>query len=118
MDYNPEDGWTDEDIELHQSIDWEGRNYEDYPVENDTYMGNVILYTSDGRKITKNVEMVKYLRSNPIYPPYYAPRNNRPFEKGFYCKSYVGPMYDGNTHRTYKVHDRFEDQGTYNLLSM
>lgn len=116
-DYNPADGWTEEDIELHKSIDWAARNFEDYPVDNDSYMGNVYLYTVDGRGITKNVEMVKYLRSNPIYPPYYAPRNKRPFEEGFYCKSYVGPSYDGVTHKGYQVYDRFEDYELYDYLS-
>ena len=117
QDYNPSDGWTDEDIQLHKEIDWAGRNYDDYPVDQDTYMGNITLYTYDGRQITKNVEMVKYLRANPIYPPYYAPRNKQPFEKGFYCKSYTGPMYDGNRHNGYDVHDRFEDYKLYNMLS-
>ena len=52
----------------------------------------------------------KFLRSNPIFPPYYAAVD-------FEDSDLVGPMYDGRTHKTYGVHDRYETQEMYDRLS-
>ena len=114
-DYDPKEGWTEEDIELHKSIDWTGRNYEKYPVEEDSFMHNAVLYGVHGGPIRKEVKFIKYIRSNPIYPPYYGPVDRKPFDG--VTVGYVGPMYDGHKHKTYDVHDRFETQETYDMLS-
>ena len=114
-DYDVDNGWTDEDIELHKSIDWEGRNWEEYPVEDDSFEGYAILYGYANSPVYEEVKFIKYIRSNPIYPPYYAPVDKRPFKR---YTGYVGPMYDGHQHKTYKVHDRFESQEVYDILSM
>ena len=109
-----EDKWSQQDIELHKSINWESRNYEEYPVPEDSFMGRVFFYGDDTQP-NKIVKMIKYLRANPIYPPYYAPEK-APFE------GVIGPMYDGRTHQSktgvrYDVHDRYETQDVYDRLS-
>lgn len=114
QDYDPKDGWTEEDIELHKSIDWKARNWMEYPVEGDSFVGEVVLYGYDD-PVYEDVEFIKYIRPNPIYPPYYAPVDKRPFKD---YSGYVGPMYDGNHHGTYDIHDRFESQAVYDMLSM
>lgn len=97
-----------EDLELWKSIDWKARNYEEYPVEDDNFVGKITIY-GEGRPRTETMEFCKYLRSNPIYPPYYGPVED--------VRGYVGPMYDGNKYNGYDVHDRFETQATYDMLS-
>lgn len=113
IDYDPKDGWTDEDIALHQSIDWSARNWEDYPIPDDTFLGTATLYC-DGGPVQICTKFIKYLRANPIYPPYYAPADRKPFS-GY--RGYVGPMYDGTTYHGYNVHDRFESQDIYDMMS-
>lgn len=106
--------WSPEDIELHKSIDWSARNYEEYPVPEDSFMSMAFII-GDDKQPDKKVKMIKYIRSNPIYPPYYAPETE-PF------KGVVGPMFDGRTHKSdngmvYNVHDRYETQDVYDMLS-
>ena len=109
--YNTEDGWTEEDINLHKSIDWKSRNYMDFPVTTDSFVGEAILY-GEGKDKLKNVKMIKYLVSNPFYPPYYAPKEN-PFKE---YSNVVGPMYDGRKHGSYEIHNRYETQELYDTL--
>ena len=97
-----------EDLELWKSIDWKARNYEDYPVLDDNFVGKIYLY-GNGNK-TENVEFCKYIRSNPIYPPVYYPVDRR-------IRGYVGPMYDGHKYNGYDIHDRYETQSVYDMLS-
>jgi len=108
-DYNKEDGWTDEDIAKHKEIDWKERNYSDYPIPEDSFTSEAVAYTDNGTKRAK-VKFIKYIRSNPIFPPYYAPEK-KPFT------GVVGPMYDGNKHGSYGIHDRYESQDIYDALS-
>lgn len=109
-DYDPKDGWTKEDIAKHKEIDWESRNYNDLDV-GDEFKGNVYIYRADREpEIKKDVTFHKFLRSNPIFPPYYRPVD-------LDVKGVVGSMYDGRKHKTYNVHDRYEDQATYDMLS-
>lgn len=110
-DYNLKDGWTDNDIKLHQSINWKDRNYMDFPVDEDSFTGTAVLYGTGNDRL-KNVEMIKYLRANPLYPPYYAPKKS-PFKQ---YSNVVGPMYDGRKHNSYQVHDRYETQELYDTL--
>lgn len=107
--YTDYDGWSQEDIDLHKSIDWRARNYEEYPVMDDTVDGIATAYTDEGTKRAP-VTFVKHIRPNPIYPPYYK-SIDEPFD------GVVGPMYDGNSHGKYDIHDRYESQGVYDMLS-
>lgn len=107
--YDPKE-WSEEDIALHKSIDWSARNYEDYEVADDTFIDTAKKYNYGGAPEEKKVVFHKFLRANPIYPPYYAPARN-PFDGG------IGPMYDGHVHGLYGVHDRYEDVETYTRLS-
>ena len=109
IDYDPKEGWTDEDIELHKSIDWKGRNFKEYEVADDAFTGKVHVYGRD-KEDDNDYIFHKFLRPNPIYPPYYKAVN---FDKS----GLLGPMYDGNHHGTYKVHDRYETQAVYDMLS-
>ena len=107
--YTPFDRWDEEDIIKHQSIDWAGRNYEDYEDDSEEFKSEVVAY-GFGKPIKKIVTMHKFFRANPIYPPYYK-AIEEPFE------GVVGPMYDGNKHGNYDIHDRYETQDVYNMLS-
>lgn len=110
-DYNPEE-WSQEDIDLHKSIDWKARNFEEYPVENDIIDGTAKLYRIVGREMhteEKPVKLQKYLSANPIFPPVY-----KPVEEPFNA---LGPMYNGDRHGIYHILNRYEDQETYDMLS-
>ena len=111
IDESYEDGWAEEDINLHKSIDWESRNYMDFPVTKDSFVGEAILY-GEGKDKLKNVKMIKYLVANPVYPPYYAPKEN-PFKE---YSNVVGPMYDGRKHGSYQIHNRYETQELYDTI--
>lgn len=111
IDESYEDGWAEEDINLHKSIDWKSRNYMDFPVTTDSFVGEAILY-GEGKDKLKNVKMIKYLVANPVYPPYYAPEEN-PFKE---YSNVVGPMYDGRKHGSYQIHNRYETQELYDTL--
>ena len=103
--------WSDQDIETYNHINWEQRNYEDYdagePIEAD-----VVLYGDDDPRF-KTVTMHKYIRSNPTYPPYYAPVEEKPF--GMHS-AYVGPMFDGEEYGIYQIHDRYETEELHEAL--
>ena len=108
--YDPENGWTEDDIKLHRSIDWKARNYEEYPVPEDNFTGKAIAYGLPGGTREQETKFIKYVRANPIFPPYYGAEST-PFE------GTVGGMYDGRNHKTYQVHDRYETQEVYDALS-
>lgn len=115
--YDPKE-WSDEDVELHKSIDWKARNYEDYDT-GESITKTIYLYGVPGYgDITKEVEMHKFLRANPIYSPYYRPIEDKPFDDMDETEgiSYVGPMYDGNKEGIYDIHDRYETQKLYDLM--
>ena len=109
-DYDPEHGWTEDDIKLHKSIDWAGRNYEEYPVPEDSFNGKAYAYGLNPDRDEVDVKFIKFIRPNPIFPPYYAPEK-KPFD------GVVGSMYDGRKHGTYDIHDRYETQDVYDMLS-
>lgn len=109
-EYIDYDGWDPADIELHKNTDWAARNYNMLPVPEDSFDGEAILYTINGKPEHEKVKFIKYIWPNPIYTPYYAPEN-KPFN------GVVGPMYDGRKHNGYDIHDRYEDTATYDMLS-
>lgn len=111
VEYDPA-RWEPEDIELHKSIDWKERNWEDFVVEDDSFETDVMLYGLGKNKNTekrKTVEVFKTLRANPIYPPYYGA-----IEQPFI--DVVGPMFNGNKHGKYSIHDRYETQEHYDSM--
>ena len=114
--------WSEEDIELWKSIDWKARNYEEYPVEDefDSFItGNVTVYGIENHGILIPCTFQKVLRANPIYPPYYRvlPEDLDAIRDDYPDYALVGPMYDGNKHDGYKVHDRLETQEVYDVLT-
>lgn len=114
IDYDPNDGWTPEDIELHKSIDWSATRG-DYVVEDDCINGVAILYGVGNEPVLKHTKFCKHLRPNPIFPPYYAPIVKYPFDEKKY-PPYVGPMADGRKYKLYDIHDRYETQTLYDAL--
>ena len=109
-DYDTEEGWTEEDIAKHKEIDWKERDYKDFDA-GDEFKGDVYIYKYNAEpEIKKDITFHKFLSANAIYPPYYRPVDFEPTDL-------VGPMYDGRKHDNYDVHDRYEDQEAYNLLS-
>lgn len=108
--------WSDRDKSIWEGINWAERDYKDFPVEEDTFEGTGTFYSVNGTE-SKKITFVKYLRANPIYPPYYGPIYTADLldfmKKGHYCY----PMYDGNTEGHYDIHDRFEDSNTADILS-
>ena len=105
--YDPK-AWSEEDIEFHKSIDWSLRNFEEFPVKEDTIKAVAILYDFKNIKRVPTT-FVKTFRANPIYSPYYAPVDN-PFENA------TGGMYDGEKHGIYSVHNRFETWEMYDAM--
>lgn len=114
-------GWTPEDIEIYNSIDWKARNYDPYIVRDDSFRGTANLYGLWGGKgyETVPVTFVKFIHANPIYPPYYAPFDESPIKKmidRFYAGAQiVGPMFDKTYHDGIPVHDRYETQEIYDM---
>lgn len=108
--------WTEEEKELWKSIDWQARNYEDYIVEDDTFDGEVVVYGL-GDPVYLPTTFVKHIWANPIYAPCYDPVDEDFVRDEFPNDSIVGPMSDGNKHNGYLVHDRYETQELYNILS-
>lgn len=103
-------GWNEEDIKLHKSIDWKSRYYNDYPVYDDNFMGTAVKYSENSPEEKAKVKFVKWLRANPIFPPYYEPDYD-PFAD---CGA---PSYDGNKHNGYMVMDRYDTQELSDMLS-
>ena len=108
--------WSDEEIKLWKSIDWKARNYRDYIVEDDTFEGEVVVYGL-GEPYYIPTTFVKHIWANPIYSPCYDPVDEDIASKEFPDEVIVGPMGDGNNHNGYLVHDRYETQKLYNMLS-
>ena len=109
IEFDPND-WEEEDIKFWNHIDWHKNGYSDFARTDDTITAKVTKYSMHNDPETKEVTMCKYFRANPIYPPYYA-AVEKPFDK---C---VGPMYDGHKAGKVDIHDRYETQEVYDLLS-
>ena len=64
--------WSETDKEIWQNTDWKARNYEELPV-GDEIVRPAYFYEKGKEPIQKPFIFVKYIRANPIYPPYYGP---------------------------------------------
>ena len=116
MDMEFKGYWSDRDKDIWQKTDWRSRDYNELPVEEETFEGIGYFYGVNGNE-TRKMTFIKYIRPNPIYPPYYGPVYTSDLlefmKKGHYCY----PMYDGNDEGHYEIHDRFEDSNTADILS-
>lgn len=118
-------GWNREDIEIYNSIDWAERDYEPFRVDDDTILETAYVYGLSGRNtnypLTIPTRFVKFIRANPIYPPYYAPADETKVERIIHLNdpnaSVVGPMFDGKYHNGNMVMTRYETEELYNVLS-
>lgn len=109
--------WSEEEIALWRSIDWKARNWEEYVVKDDTFKGTVVIYGMEGGAKYIDTTFVKYIRPNPIFPPYYGPIDEDIANKEFPGNHIVGPMYDGRKKSNYMIMDRYETQRLYDMLS-
>lgn len=123
-EYNPND-WEPEEIELHKSIDWKSRNYKEYPVDGETRRWTCYVYGLDDEPVGVAATFQLMIRPNSIFPPYYAPVDPEKV-KADACRKVgidrrdvqiVGPMSDGLKWGKYGIHNRFETQELYNILS-
>ena len=80
----------------------------DYPVPEDSFEYDAVAYGLPGGEQVKKVKFIKYLRSNPIFPPYYAP------EKKVFDHT-VGPMYERHKKGKYKIHNRYDTAEVYDI---
>ena len=108
--------WSDHDRELWENTNWKERNYEELPVEQDTFTSIGYFYSMNG-KTTRPVTFVKYIRANPIYPPYYGPIYTTDLLDFMHEGHYCYPCFDGRTEGNYDIHDRFEDNELADILS-
>lgn len=104
-----EEIWDEEDITKHKETDWKARNWEDLDV-GDEFKGKVYIYRWGKEPEVKEATFHKFIRANDTFPPYYKAVDFEP-------EGVVGPMFDGRRHGNYDIHDRYEDQKTYDLLS-
>lgn len=110
VEYDPADGWTPELIDLHKSIDWAARNYEEYEVPGTEVVRPAHLYGMGSEKIER-IPYVLKVCSNNIFPPYYGSKEFQPFE------GYTSGMADGRKYDGFDIHDRFETWQMYNMMS-
>ena len=109
IEYDPADGWTPELIDLHKSIDWAARNYEEYEVPGTEVVRPAHLYGGGGEKIER-IPYVLKVRPNNIFPPYYGSKEFQPFE------GYTSGMADGRKYDGFDIHDRFETWQMYDMM--
>ena len=103
------DNWKEKDIALHKATDWKARNYEDLPTE-ETCEGTIVIHRWNQETETRKAKFRKFIRANAYFPPYYRMEES--------VGDVVGPMYDGRKAPDgYDIHDRYEDQKTYDFLS-
>ena len=109
--------WSALDKKIWEETNWQERDYEDLPIEDDTIMSIADFYGNNTQE-KHLIWFVKCIRANEIYAPYYKPVMNKELEeileKGNYIRS---SMYDGHNFGEYPIHDRFESQEVYDRLS-
>lgn len=112
--------FTEADKELWESIDWGARNYEEYEVPEDNFYRLVDIHGVGDDVIYQLAKFVKVIRPNPIFPPYYRPSidNNSGLDHLISRYNLVGPMANGvTTSDGYSIHNRYETQELYDMLS-
>ena len=97
------DGWSQEDIELYESIDWDQLGDEDYDA-GFAYLDSAVLYKeNDVDRI--ETEFHKFFKRDPYSKPYYMPIETRPFET---TSNYIGPVGQGKLHKDYEVLNQYD----------
>lgn len=108
--------WSDRDKQIWQETDWRARDYDELPVEGETFEGFADVYGLP-RDEKIRVTFQKHIRANPIYPPYYRPVYDSKLREYMKQHGLVTAMYNGNMEGQYDVHDRFETYELYDMLS-
>lgn len=109
--------WSELDKKIWLETDWKSRDYEDLEVEGTEINSNAFFYTENNAEI-HNIQFIKCIRANSTFPPYYKPVYNKELLdilENNKCMRHS--MYDGRNYENYHIHDRFETQEIYNLLS-
>jgi len=109
--------WSERDKQIWEQTDWKARDYEELPVEEDTFDSVGYFYSLQKETETHPITFVKYIRPNPIFPPYYGPIYNSQLLKIMEEGHFLRAMYDGRQEGNYDIHDRFETQELYDILS-
>ena len=109
--------WSDRERKIWKEIDWKTRNYEELPIEDDTFEGIGYFFTKASKE-EKKITFVKYIRPNPIYPPYYGSVYTAELLEFMKNGSYCYPCYDGRDEGHYSIHDRFDTGELADKLSI
>lgn len=117
MDIKFEGYWSDKDKKLWKSIDWKANNYKDYPVEDEEPVNGIGYFYTANEVLRKPIKLIKYIRANPIFGPYYGPAYTSEILDFMKLNSFCYPMYDGRMKDSYKVFDRFENTNLADALS-
>lgn len=105
------DEWQADEIRIHQATDWKARNFKE--VDTGKEMEFPICIHRYGKPTeTRMAKFHLFVRANPVFPPYWGV-----VEKDL-PNGVLGGMYDGDVVDCYHVHNRFEDQKVYDILSI
>ena len=116
--------WSALDKELWAKTDWKARDYKDLPVEDTITKRQAYFYSMNDKTHKANaaekllvIDFQKYIRSNPIYSPYYGPVYTSELLTYMNDNAYCYPSFNGDTEDGYPVHDRFESAEIADILS-
>ena len=109
--------WSDREKKIWEETNWKERDYKELPIEEDTFEADAYFY-GIGTSETKKITFVKYIRPNPIYPPYYGPVYTSELLEFMKNGSYCYPCYDGRDEGHYSIHDRFDTGELADKLSI
>lgn len=109
--------WSDRDKTIWQETNWRDRDYEELPVEDETFEGFASIYSLKDEVEKFKVTFQKFIRPNPIYPPYYRPVYDSKLKEFMKEHDLVSAMYNGNREGNYPIHDRFDTYELYDMLS-
>lgn len=105
----PVEEWCARHAALHKRIDWAARGYEEYETS-EIGLFRIYIHRYGQPVECKLARFHLVIRPNPIYPPYW-----RIFEEDM-PQGVLNGMYDGENWGKYHIHNRFEDQRTYDMF--
>lgn len=108
--------WNERDQQLYNETDWKARNYEELPVEKDIIDTYIIVYGVNP-PLSMKCQAQLMIRPNSIYPPYYKPILTSEMNRKLHEIHAVGPMFDGESRGKYDIHNRYETQELYDMMS-
>lgn len=109
--------WLVVDQELWLQTDWRARDYKDLIADNQDPIDAVGYFYDENGSFTRPIKLVKYIRSNNIYPPYYGPLYDSELLEFMKQNNFYYPQFDGRTYGRYSIFDRFESADAYDSLS-